>query len=47
MMEVLNWLIEIALCVCLIVFVNIKADVRAVIMVAAFYLAAVIREGKR
>ena len=46
-MEVLNWLIEIALCICLIVLVNIKADVRAVIMAAAFYLAAVIREGKR
>ena len=46
-MDVLNWLIEIVLCVCLICFVNIKADTRAVIMVAAFYLAAVIREGKR
>ena len=46
-MEVLNWLIEIALCIFLIVLVNIKADVRAVIMAAAFYLAAVIREGKR
>ena len=46
-MEVLNWLIEIALCICLIVLVNIKADVRVVIMAAVFYLAAVIREGKR
>ena len=47
MTEVLNWLIEIVLCVCLIGLVNVKADTRAVIMVAAFYLAAVIREGKR
>ena len=46
-MEVMNWLVEIALCIGLIVLVNIKADVRVVIMVAAFYLAAVIREGKR
>lgn len=45
-MEVLNLLIEIVLCVCLIVLVNIKADTRAVIMAAAFYLAAVIRHGK-
>jgi hypothetical protein len=46
-MEELNWLIEIALCICLIALVHMKADVRAVIMTAAFYLAAVIREGKR
>lgn len=45
-MDVLNWLVEIALSVCLVVLVNIKADVRFVIMAAAFYLAAVIREGK-
>ena len=45
-MDVMNWLVEIALCIFLIVLVNIKADTRAVIMTAAFYLAAVIREGK-
>lgn len=46
MMEVLNWLIEIVLCVCLIVLVNVDAPDRAVIMAATFYLAAVIRHGK-
>lgn len=45
-MEVMNWLVEIALYIGLIVLVNIKADVRAVIMAATFYLAAVIRHGK-
>lgn len=46
-MEVMNWLVEIALCIGLIVLaINLKADVRAVIMAATFYLAAVIRHGK-
>lgn len=46
-MEIINWLIEIVLCVCLIVLVNVDAPDRVVIMAATFYLAEVIREGKR
>lgn len=46
-MDELNGLLEIALCICLIALVRMKVDVRAVIMAATFYLAAVIREGER
>lgn len=45
-MEIIDFLIEIVLCVCLIVLVNVDAPDRVVIMTAAFYLAAVIRHGK-
>jgi hypothetical protein len=45
-MDIIDWLIEILFGICLIALVNLNADVQSVIMVATFYLAAVIRHGK-
>ena len=45
-MEIINWLIEIVLCVCLIVLANTETPIQVVIMAATFYLVAVIRHGK-
>ena len=47
MIDTIEFFVEVALCICIILCVHLKADSRLIIEACTFYLAAVIRHSAR